>query len=503
MKLKNALFLLLISMIFLIASFGYSVFAENYIPVQVFVNNNPMQYGISPVNIDGEVYVPLKETSEGLQLESRFDIKTLTAVIKMGENEINLKLDSNVAILNGKYIQLPSTMRIIRNRVMVPVKVFENLGMYLTSRDGTVLIFKPESGKIIYRVVNGDYLWKISQMFGTSYITIKSLNNMSSDVIYVGQYLIVKMVPPFQTNFDAIAPVNATLRSGPGFEYAPIGYLTAGSGVKITGKNGNWFKVSTPKGLGYMYYTVIKIIQEISDTTPQSTYFSSKIPVDTSTNTITYINYTVVAGDTLWGIAEKMGIPVQELMEVNGLTANSYLKVGQILKVPVHNIPVKQTLGPNYGEILDWFEEGQYVFPIGKVGKLIDLETGLSFNVQRTMGSSHSDTETLTANDTAIMKQIFGGTWTWSRRPFILEVDGRRFAVSVSGMPHAGVDGQPFLQNVYNRSGGYGYGPNYDRISGNQMDGHFDLYFLNGLRHLDNQIDPEHQKMVSIAGGLQ
>ena len=70
-------------------------------------------------------------------------------------------------------------------------------------------------------------------------------------------------------------------------------------------------------------------------------------------------------------------------------------------------------------------------------------------------------------------------------------------------MPHAGVDGQPFLQNVGSRSGDYGYGQNFDRISGNKMDGHFDMYFLNGLRHVDNQIDQEHQKMVSIAGGLQ
>jgi hypothetical protein len=119
------------------------------------------------------------------------------------------------------------------------------------------------------------------------------------------------------------------------------------------------------------------------------------------------------------------------------------------------------------------------------------------------MGSSHSDTETLTVADTQIMKQIFGGSWSWVRRPFILEVDGRKFAVSISGMPHAGVDGQTFLANVSNRSGDYGYGPNYDRISGNQMDGHFDLYFLNCLGHSSNKIDSEHQKMVMIAGGLK
>ena len=70
-------------------------------------------------------------------------------------------------------------------------------------------------------------------------------------------------------------------------------------------------------------------------------------------------------------------------------------------------------------------------------------------------------------------------------------------------MPHSGVDGVAYMQNVNNRSGDYGYGPNYDRISGNGMDGHFDLYFLNGLRHKDNQYDPMHQQIVLRAAGLQ
>jgi peptidoglycan DL-endopeptidase CwlS len=48
-----------------------------------------------------------------------------------------------------------------------------------------------------------------------------------------------------------------------------------------------------------------------------------------------------------------------------------------------------------------------------------------------------------------------------------------------------------------------GYGPNYDRISGNGMDGHFDLYFLNCLRHKDNLMDSAHQYKVLTAAGLR
>jgi hypothetical protein len=122
--------------------------------------------------------------------------------------------------------------------------------------------------------------------------------------------------------------------------------------------------------------------------------------------------------------------------------------------------------------------------------------------VKRTIGASHADVEALTASDTQKMKDIFGG-WSWNRRSFLLEVDERVFAVSVSGMPHAGVDSMPFLQNVSNRSDNWGYGPNYDSIKGNGMDGHFDVYFLNCLRHTDNRIDSAHQASVLISGGLR
>jgi LysM repeat protein len=235
----------------------------------------------------------------------------------------------------------------------------------------------------------------------------------------------------------------------------------------------------------------------------KSSYFNSNIPVDTSNDSVANNDYVVSRGDSIWSVSQKFGLSDSELASANNMTTTTMLYPGQTLKIPVHNIAVKSTPGAQYGEVLDWFTEARYLFPIGKTGKVTDIASGKSFMVKRTMGASHSDTEPLTAGDTAIMKDIFGGSWSWKIRPFILETDGRRFAVSISGMPHAGVDGVPYLQNVDNRSGNYGYGPNDDTISGNGMDGHFDLYFLNCLRHVDNKLDPEHQYNVLLAGGLQ
>ncbi|MGE5328888.1 MAG: LysM peptidoglycan-binding domain-containing protein [Deltaproteobacteria bacterium] len=498
-KLKYCGFLIVLLFLFILP---YQGLASTYPTVDVTLNNCPISWDTKPVNADGNIYVPIAEMSQAVGLQGSFDIKSLAYSLSFSQNEIELKLDNDIAGINGKLVKMAGAMRVIDNRLMMPVKFLEQLGLMVIDKNGRVLVFKAENGQIIYKVSSGDFLWKISQMFGTPILEIKALNKLKSDSIYVGQMLIVKTAVPFSTNYDAVTG-NATIKSGPGFGFSDVGYLASGSKVYVVGKQGLWYKVISPKGNGYIYYTVVKVTQDILDTTSQSTFFQNKISVDTSNDTVSYSVYNVSAGDTLWSISEKVGVPVQELASANGLTTSSYLRINQVLKVPVHTIGLKAVVDGNSGEMLDWFSEAQYIFPITKKAKVTDVQTGLSFNIQRTMGSSHSDTETLTTADTQTMKQVFGGVWSWTRRSFILEVEGRRFAVSIAGMPHSGVDGQPFLQNVYNRSDGYGYGPNYDRISGNKMDGHFDLYFLNGLRHKDNQIDPDHQKMVMLAGGLR
>jgi LysM repeat protein len=44
--------------------------------------------------------------------------------------------------------------------------------------------------------------------------------------------------------------------------------------------------------------------------------------------------YTVVQGDYLLGIAKKLGVPLQSLLDANGMGANSLITPGQKLKIP-------------------------------------------------------------------------------------------------------------------------------------------------------------------------
>ncbi|WP_010245715.1 LysM peptidoglycan-binding domain-containing protein [Acetivibrio cellulolyticus] len=474
--------------------------------VGVIVDNESACTGVYTTVENSTMMIPAKELAESIGASFRYDTGTMTGAVTYKQNELVFRLDNDIVKFNGKYIKAPAPMEIENYRFMVPTEFcYEKLGIecFIDYNKNRVLAFRQTDGKLEYKVRSGDTLWMLSKLFGSTVSQIKLLNGLVSDNINIGQMLEIKQFDIYDNSFMGYTSGNATLSSGPSLNVAPVGYLKPWTEVSVTGKTGTWYNVKTAKGTGYIHSSVTYIKQDILDNNPDSNYFKNEIAVDTSTDYLTYKTYIVQKGDSVWSIAEKMGIPDYELASANNISRQATLYEGDVLQVPVHNVPVKNKVSPESGEILDWFSEAQYVFPIGSVGKVIDVKTGKSFAIKRTMGANHADCETLTSLDSNMMKEIFGGYWNWTRRAFVLEFNGRRFAISIAGMPHAGVDGVPYMQNVSNRSDNYGYGPNYDTISGNGIDGHFDLYFLNGVRHVDNQIDASHQQNILIAGGLR
>ncbi|MBE6081469.1 MAG: LysM peptidoglycan-binding domain-containing protein [Tissierellaceae bacterium] len=240
--------------------------------------------------------------------------------------------------------------------------------------------------------------------------------------------------------------------------------------------------------------------------------------------------YTVVDGDNIWDICKKYGVTIESIFEANkGIDENTVLKVGQKLniakqnkeqqnisegskkdetKVSSQNVnesvekPSNQKIDTEgkYGEYLDWSKVDGLI-PRGTKFKVIDFYTGKSFMVQRSVGSLHADCETLSLEDTNIMKDIWGG-FSWVRRPVLVQIGDRLIAASATAMPHAGNDKAEGGAYTTWRSGGYGKGINFDYVKGNGMDGHFDIHFLGSKRHMDGQTDPQHQQCVKIAAGL-
>ncbi|MFB9329257.1 hypothetical protein ACFFSY_25250 [Paenibacillus aurantiacus] len=131
----------------------------------------------------------------------------------------------------------------------------------------------------------------------------------------------------------------------------------------------------------------------------------------------------------------------------------------------------------HYGDLLEWPEAAKVV-TMKSVFTVTDLESGLQFAVQRRAGSTHADVQPLTKKDTAVMKQIYNGKWTWKRRAILVSKDGYRLAASMHGMPHGG-----------------------DGIPDNDFSGHFCIHFLGSSTHKTRSIDHDHQVMVHKAAG--
>lgn len=227
------------------------------------------------------------------------------------------------------------------------------------------------------------------------------------------------------------------------------------------------------------------------------------IPKITQSNSISYTTHTISPNDTLWNIAILYGVPMQEILDTNNLTTDSILQIGDLIKIPVHNIPIKQTLGDSFGELLDWKTEANYVLPVNSVFKVTDFYTKATFNMKRTTGSSHADCEPLTSDDADIIKNIWGGKFSWDTRPILIEYNNRTLAASMSSFPHAGNDNFAGGTIVDTRSGNYGTGYNFDWVKGNSIDGVMDIHFLNSTRHSDGKIDENHQKCIYVASGIK
>lgn len=311
-----------------------------------------------------------------------------------------------------------------------------------------------------YTVVSGDSLFSIANRFGTTVATLRSVNQLSSDTLQIGQALLVP-----SNNTD-------TNESEQTIDRATFTYkVQPGDSLSVIANRFN-VTVEAIRLANHLRTDMIQVGQSL--TIPDGL----NAPTETSGNTISNITYTVVSGDNIWDLSVRFGIPQAELLRANQLTTSSRLTIGQKLIIPVHTIAVKPVVSQRHGELLDWWTEAQYVFPIGKTATVTDFVTGQSFKIKRTIGANHADSETLTVTDTNIARSIWGG-FSWTPRAVIVEIDGRKLAASMSFMPH-----------------------DIEYITNNGISGHFDVYFSNSTRHVDGKRDASHQAQLERAAGL-
>ena len=159
------------------------------------------------------------------------------------------------------------------------------------------------------------------------------------------------------------------------------------------------------------------------------------------------------------------------------------------------------TLSSDNSGALDWFKEVRYIWDRGKNAVVTDVNTGKTFKVKRTYGTNHADVEPLSKQDTATIKDIWGG-FGWERRAVIVQIGDYTIAGSMTGMPHAGCDSAAANKYVSNRSAGFGSGVNLDEIKDNGCSGVMDIHFKNSRTHVTDRVESSQQNMVSKAANF-
>ena len=166
----------------------------------------------------------------------------------------------------------------------------------------TEYIGVPYTGEIVnenyYKVKSGDTLWSIARNNGITVNELKNANNLTSNSLSIGQLL-----------------------------YIPKNEIKVEESEIYIVKSGD-----TLYSIARKYNLSVDELKKLNNLNSNSLSIGQKLKISTTSND-TETTYTVVKGDTLYGIANKFGVNVNTLKDINNLSNNT-ISIGQILKIP-------------------------------------------------------------------------------------------------------------------------------------------------------------------------
>ena len=210
------------------------------------------------------------------------------------------------------------------------------------------------SGNGTYIVKPGDTLYAIASRYNTTVDAIKNLNNLTGNVLSIGQVLRLPssndedvspstyIVRPGDTLYAIANRYNTTVDAIKRLNNLTSDVLTVGQVLKIPtnnqGGSGNVLSYTVKVGdtlfsIASRYGTTVDAIKRLNNLTSNVLSIGQviKIPFTSNNN---YITYIVQRGDTLFSIASRYGTTVDAIKRLNNLTSN-VLSIGQVLRIEI------------------------------------------------------------------------------------------------------------------------------------------------------------------------
>ena len=167
---------------------------------------------------------------------------------------------------------------------------------------------------VTYVVQKGDSLWSIANANNTTVDEIANLNDLDTNTIYVGQILQIPNSGDLQENPSSTSDTVYVVKSGDTLYSIALRYDTTPNA--IINKNN-------------LTSSVLTIGQQlIIPADPESTGEDEM----TTNNT-----YVVQNGDSLYSISRMYGVSVDDIKNANNLTSN-ILTIGQVLTIPTDEV---------------------------------------------------------------------------------------------------------------------------------------------------------------------
>ena len=374
------------------------------------------------ITIEGDVY--FREDSGDHVIKNQELAQAIEEAIKIKKLAYGLVIDGNIACYLNSEEEINEVLEMIKTPYQKDVEQRENASLEKVEFKEDISIKQdmvlyqdildidsafhaitqgPDSLKT-YVVQEGDSLWSIATTNDTTVDELYAANpDLEGEIIQPGQELKL---------------------------FAPQNLITVVTEEKVKEKEEIDFEKEVRKS-NKLYKGETKVVQEGSKGEKEIEYLI--IRENGSQKEKKLIKETVIKE------------PVNEIIEEGTKSRpkpkpkNLLIKGIAVDLHPVPHLPLGTILPivRNGVEMTPWFGGANNIFTRGSVAKITHVDTGLTFEAKRRGGTNHADCEPRTKKDTEIMKQIYGGSWSWSRKAIIVEVNGKKMAASMNGMPMA------------------------------------------------------------------
>ena len=219
--------------------------------------------------------------------------------------------------------------------------------------DAVIRTFNVETSSDTYTVRPGDTLYSIAKMYNTSVESLKYLNNLTSNLLSIGQVLKVNSndmgnsdttytVKKGDTLYSIAKKYNTTVNNLITLNNLSSDLLSVGQILKIKDNDTNTQNGEYVVKAGDSLWKIAREFSVSVDELKKANNLNSnvifigqvlKIPTSRQNQTQAKLVYRVKAGDTLYSIAKYFNTTVEELMKLNELEGD-LIVVGQLLLIP-------------------------------------------------------------------------------------------------------------------------------------------------------------------------